>query len=249
VVDSPHSYDANGNLTSDGQNTIVYDAENRVVSDADGSGTATYVYQASGHRVVKQLGDSTTVYIFSGDKVIAEYQGTTLSKEYIYLGNQQLAGYLYGTLSYYLPDRLSNRVVTDTSGNILGQQGNYPFGESWYGSGTTTEWQFTSYERDAESGNDYAIAREYENRLARFSALDTAKPCLSDPQQFNRYSYVANDPINRLDPTGSNFRFCIGGCNAGAAALAIGSLFVGEVDAPGILIGLLLCYGSCFYRY
>jgi hypothetical protein len=31
---------------------------------------------------------------------------------------------------------------------------------------------FTTYERDAESGNDYAQARSYVNRLARFSSLD-----------------------------------------------------------------------------
>jgi len=197
-----YSYDANGNLTSDGQNSIVYDAENRVVSDSDGSGTATYTYQASGHRAVKIFGGNTTVYIFNGDKVIAEYVNGTLSKEYIYFGNQMLAGYSGTTLFYYLPDRLSNRVVADINGNIEGQQGHYPFGESWYGSGTTTEWEFTSYERDMESGNDYAMAREYVSRLARFSAVDSGGGNASNPQGLNRYAYVANDPINRVDPTG-----------------------------------------------
>ena len=32
-----------------------------------------------------------------------------------------------------------------------------------YLTNTTTKWQFTSYERDAESGNDYAVAR-YQRR-------------------------------------------------------------------------------------
>ena len=77
-----------------------------------------------------------------------------------------------------------------------------PIGESWYGSGTTTEWEFTSYERDSESGNDYALGREYENRLARFSAVDTTVTQAADPQQWNGYVYVAGDPINRVDPSG-----------------------------------------------
>jgi hypothetical protein len=40
---------------------------------------------------------------------------------------------------------------------------------SWwrYLSSTTTKWQFTTYERDAESGNDYAMARVYINRCGR----------------------------------------------------------------------------------
>lgn len=205
ITSGLYLYDANGNVIADYFNRIAYDAENRIVADRGGFGAGTYTYQASGHRVVKVSGSNTTVYIFNGDKVIAEYVNGALSKEYIYLGNQQLAGYLYGTLSYYLPDRLSNRAVTDTNGSAVGQQGNYPFGESWYGSGTTTEWQFTSYERDAESGNDYAIAREYVSRVARFSATDTGQITSTDPQGFNRYAYVANDPVNRVDPSGSFF--------------------------------------------
>jgi RHS repeat-associated protein len=57
----------------------------------------------------------------------------------------------------------------------VGQQGHYhPFGESWYAQNTTTNWQFTSYERDSESTNDYAMARFYANSLGRFSSPDPA---------------------------------------------------------------------------
>src|SRR5262249_3877660 len=63
------------------------------------------------------------------------------------------------TTTYFHMDHLSNRVLTDSSGNSSGQQGHYPFGESWYAVNSTSKWVFTSYERDAESGNDYALAR------------------------------------------------------------------------------------------
>lgn len=205
-----YSYDANGNMTNDYQNAIEYDGENRLVSDADGSGTANYVYQASGHRVVKTLGGNTTVYIFNGNQLIAEYVNATLSKEYIYLGSRLVTSVAGNVTLYFLPDRTSNRVLSDINGNIEGQQGTYPFGEVWYTSGASTEFVFTSYQRDAESNNDYAMAREYVNRLARFSALDTGQWKSTDPQQFDRYSYVANDPINRIDPTG---QFDLLGCD------------------------------------
>jgi len=54
-----------------------------------------------------------------------------------------------------------------TYGQKIGEQGHYPYGESWYSQSSTTKWQFTSYERDTESGNDYAIFRYNISRLGR----------------------------------------------------------------------------------
>ncbi len=50
-----------------------------------------------------------------------------------------------------------------------GQRGIFPFGESWYSLGQSP-YMFTTYYRDYESGNDYAQARHYISRLARFSS-------------------------------------------------------------------------------
>ena len=61
---------------------------------------------------------------------------------------------------------------------------------------------FTTYYRDYESGDDYAQARHYVNRLARFSAMDPVAGSLGNPQSLNRYSYVLNDPANLADPLG-----------------------------------------------
>jgi RHS repeat-associated protein len=77
-----------------------------------------------------------------------------------------------------------------------------PFGDSWY-NGTSDKLQFTTYERDSESGNDYALARNYVWRLARFTALDPLSGSIGDPQSLNRYTYVQNDPIDLVDPSGS----------------------------------------------
>src|SRR5712692_8091344 len=85
---------------------------------------------------------------------------------------------------------------------LAGQQGHYPFGESWYSASTTTKWQFTSYERDAESGNDYAMARYHISRLGRFNSPDPVSGSPADPQSWNRFAYSRNDPINLADPSG-----------------------------------------------
>src|SRR5439155_25474482 len=139
-------------------------AEARVTTNTQASGTSTYAFDGNGLRVKKTVSGATTVYIFSGSNVTAEYASGTAasspSKEYIYSGSQLLAT-LTGppasaTAAYHISDHLSPRVTTDSSGTVTGRQGHYPFGEDWYSSSSTTKFKFTSYERDPESGNDYA---------------------------------------------------------------------------------------------
>jgi RHS repeat-associated protein len=192
-------------MTNDANNTLVYDAENRVLSATNGGASGTYTYDGKSLRVKKASGSTTTVYIFSGSKVIAEYDnGASVgspSREYIYSGSSILAKIDSSGTRYYHQDQLSNRVVTDSNGNILEQLGHYPFGESWYNA-SNDKLLFTSYERDSESGNDYAMARYGVNRLARFSSPDPLAGSTSSPQSLNHYSYGLNDPVNLADPTG-----------------------------------------------
>ena len=128
-----------------------------------GSSSGTYTYDGNNLRVKKVSASTTTIYIFVGAKVIAEYQNgaapSSPTREYIYSAGALLAKVESGSTTYYHPDRLSNRVTTDSSGNISGQQGHYPYGELCYPGSLTTKWAFTTYERDTESGNDYALAR------------------------------------------------------------------------------------------
>jgi len=205
LVGSPYSYDASGNMTNDGINTLVYDAENHLVSATNGGASGTYSYDGNGLRVKKVSGSNNTVYIFSGSKVIAEYDNGVAvgspSREYIYSGSALLAKIDSSGTKYYHQDHLSNRMVTDSSGNKLAEMGHFPYGESWYNA-SSDKLVFTTYERDSESGNDYAQARYHVSGLARFSSPDPIAGRTSDPQSFNRYSYVRNMPTMLTDPTG-----------------------------------------------
>lgn len=200
-----YAYDANGNMTSDNLNTIVYDAENHATSSGGSLGSGTYTYDGNGLRVKKVSGSTTTVYIFSGSKVIAEYDNgtasSTPSREYVYGGSALLAKIDSSGTKYYHQDHLSNRLVTSSTGATVAQVGHFPFGESWYNA-TNDKLVFTSYERDAESGNDYAQARTYSSRLGRFSSPDPIAGSTGDPQTLNRYSYARNLPSLMTDPTG-----------------------------------------------
>ena len=68
---------------------------------------------------------------------------------------------------------------------------------------------FTGKERDAESGNDYFMARYYNSATGRFLSPDwSAKVSpvpyakLDDPQTLNLYAYVGNNPLAGIDVDG-----------------------------------------------
>jgi RHS repeat-associated protein len=68
---------------------------------------------------------------------------------------------------------------------------------------------FTGKERDAESGNDYFLARYYSSAIGRFMSPDWSskeEPVpyarLGDPQSLNLYAYLGNDPLGSVDLDG-----------------------------------------------
>lgn len=72
-----------------------------------------------------------------------------------------------------------------------------------------TEHHFTQKEHDAESGNDYFLARYYTSGLGRFTTPDWSAQIvpvpyanLGDPQSLNLYAYVRNNPLTRMDADG-----------------------------------------------
>jgi RHS repeat-associated protein len=87
----------------------------------------------------------------------------------------------------------------------------YPYGESWYtaGSSSPDQFMFTTYARDSESGLDYALARFYDSGMGRFCSADPIQGRPDDPQSWNRYAYVRNNPVNITDPSGKFWEFLI----------------------------------------
>jgi RHS repeat-associated protein len=191
-------HDAAGNMTADGSNNYSYDALNRMQQINGGAVRYTYFNQL---RIKKVVGSTTTTYIYAGNQPIVEYVNGSLSKEYIYNGTHILAEVASGAITYHHPDHLSDRADTDASGNTVARFGNAPFGESWYGAGSA-KWKFTTYERNSESGLDYAQFRNYSSSFGRFLSADFLGGQTSAPQSLNRYSYSTNDPVNSLDPLG-----------------------------------------------
>jgi RHS repeat-associated protein len=107
--------------------------------------------------------------------------------------------------------RVQQDAYQDTEGTFL----SLPFGDNLTLTGNpgATEHQFTSKERDTESGLDYFGARHYGSSMGRFmspdySPVDDGPPdaipfaSVSNPQSLNGYAYVGNNPMTGTDPDG-----------------------------------------------
>ncbi len=109
-------------------------------------------------------------------------------------------------------------MVTDQSGTLVARHDYLPFGDeipngyagrpsngTWSGSDTVAQ-KFTGKERDSESGLDYFGARYYGSSLGRFTSVDPdpANMDVTNPQTFNRYAYVWNNPLANTDPDGAD---------------------------------------------
>jgi RHS repeat-associated protein len=113
-------------------------------------------------------------------------------KKFIYAGSSIIASVEGSEIKYYHKDRLSNRVVTDSSGNKVGEFLSLPFGQKVENSGV--DYPFTGKEED-ESSLYYFGARYYDDNLGRFISVDPIADNLP-------YAYVENNPMNKIDPNG-----------------------------------------------
>lgn len=201
---SGYSYDAAGNMTGDGSHTYTYDAENRLVK-VDGGSTATYVYDAEGRRAEKTTSAGWRDYIRDlGGQVVAEVNANGWQVGYVYLGASFLAQYSNSTTYFVLSDHLgSTRVMTNMSGGVFDSMDYQPFGEQIAG-GTGSPHKFTGKERDAESGLDNFGFRYNASTMGRFMTPDPSRLSVffTNPQTWNRYSYVYNNPLRLTDDNG-----------------------------------------------
>ena len=104
---------------------------------------------------------------------------------------------------YYHTDHLgSSSVITDAGGNKVEEIYYYPFGQARYDTGSVgLKYKYTGQEQDESGLYDYG-ARFYDPVAGRFISADTMVPDSSNPQALNRYSYVLDNPIIYIDPTG-----------------------------------------------
>jgi RHS repeat-associated protein len=206
------TYDDAGNVVADGrfrQQKFKYNANNRQrqSSNLDDSGAVQSVYDGAGRRVAALGADGSTrimVYDATGD-LVAEYGGAAFAN-----------GTQYVMADHQGSTRLTMRSAPQNNQLVVARQDYLPYGEdvagtvgaragvAGYGQQPGPRQRYAGMEADYSTGMSHTLWREYDSSSARWTAPDPygGSMELSTPQSLNRYAYVNNDPVNKVDPTG-----------------------------------------------
>lgn len=162
----------------------------------------------------------------------------------------------------------STRVVTDGNKAVIARHDYLPFGEEipsgignrppglGYVTTDDTRQRFTEKERDSESSLDYFGARYFSSPQGRFTSADPFDPVvergashseegeahfhryLTQPQHWNRYCYVLDNPLRLVDPDGHQAQDALEKAVFGILKRGLGNLAKAQVKA-GVLGALV----------
>ena len=185
--------------------TATYDAFGRMVELANGP-----------QRALAQL-----VYSPADGSVLAETSAQGLVQAFAQLPGGGYALYVSSSNVYYYshPDWLgSTRLLSTPSRGPIPTMAYAPFGEGYAGglagyvTFTSGGYAFTVNPGENQgSGLDDFMFRRYSPGQGRWISPDPAGLAAVDPtnpQTWNRYAYVANNPLSRTDPLGLYYCAC-----------------------------------------
>ncbi len=214
-----YTYDKNGNVIKKNNTTIEYNSNNKPTQLKNQTTTTQFFYNPNKQRYKKILNGNTTFYI--GKHYEEEYtqNNTLLKKNYIYAGNELIAihtteddGNLILPQNRYLhKDSLGSiDTITNESGVVIQRLAYTPFGkqivQSWINQNQSikplVKRGYTGHEHIKEFNLIHMNARIYDPTIGRFLSADTIIPYMYNTQSFNRYSYVRNNPLKYIDPSG-----------------------------------------------
>jgi RHS repeat-associated protein len=211
------SYDANGNLLTDNLNSYTWDPNwGNMVSVSTGTSTVTVTYDALGRMVEQYNGSAYVQILYSAIGKTALMSGSTLIKAFIPLPGLGMAIYNSSSgspVSYRHADWLGSSRLTSTAARGMSSSMAYaPFGEQ-YSVSDTADPSFTGQNSDTVVSLYDFTFRENSPSQGRWISPDPAGLTAVDPtnpQTWNRYAYVANNPLTMVDPSGL-FYVCVNG--------------------------------------
>ena len=185
-----YAYDFQGRPVTVNSTSFIYDAFGRVAEE-DVPGTVTHIlYQPDGSRFATLQNGSIQNYFMpmvNGMVEVFNASGEQYIRHADWLG--------------------SSRLATNPNGNPVYDRAYAPFGETYAETGTADRF-FTGNTQDVIKGQtgiyDF-LFREHSAGMGRWLSPDPAGLAavdITNPQTWNRYAYVGNNPLSRIDPRG-----------------------------------------------
>ena len=206
-----YQYDAYGNVVEKGSTTLEYDVFNKM-TEVDGD----QFFYGPDHARFKQINGNKTTYYFGGGAYEEIVEGSKIQQK-TYIGD-----YLVHTKTdnkiesrYLHRDHLGS---VEAISNELGEFVTRMSFDAW-GQRRKSDWDtgippiadllalpttrgFTGHEMLDTSGLIHMNGRVYDPTIGRFLSTDILIQAPNNSQSYNRYSYVWNNPLSMVDPSG-----------------------------------------------
>ena len=215
-----YQYDAAGNVINDGTFGYQWDAEGKLIAiTLSGNSIAANMYNALGQNV-RHVGSGETTdeaYGADGSLLWRNTGGDSYTRAFVPFQGRILAEYYSGGTLFDRPDEIGSlTIANDYATNHSAERLFYPFGELWTGSDVynlgmhQTFAQLPDYDNDANSDLYNTLNRHY-TPSGRWLSPDPGGVKvvkLDDPQTWNLYAYVRNNPTSLTDPLGLQGNDC-----------------------------------------
>ncbi|WP_127585102.1 RHS repeat domain-containing protein [Paenibacillus koleovorans] len=218
-----YSYDSIGNrFESVGEyvgslesGAYSYDVWNQLTQVSGEQGITNFYYGPDGLRTKKSTPAETVRYVYNNNgKVIAEADaGNTILANYVWGPDRVLSqkDSATGKHYYYLYNGHGDVIqIVDTAGNIKNSYSYDEWGNVFPSRETVRNpFLYAGEILDRETGLYYLRARYYDPSIGRFINKDTYEGQISNPLSLNLYTYVENNPLTRVDPTGHTWGWAL----------------------------------------
>ncbi|WP_274655619.1 RHS repeat-associated core domain-containing protein [Paenibacillus humicola] len=212
-----YHYDSRGNRTSMTTNhpfdrpdsTTSMDKRDRLTSvTTTGGKNVTYRYNGDGLLWERTENGQTTRYYWDGDQIEAEatVSGGVASLKARYIRGQGIVARDDGQgKAYYVQNGHGDIVdLMDSTGNTKLNQYSYDiFGNiASEAENIPQPFKYSGEMQDTITGLQYLRARWYDPSIGRFMGEDTYEGQVDNPLSQNLYTYVENNPLTNIDPSG-----------------------------------------------